>query len=233
MRGVGTVLVAIAGVACSGSAAAQDWRNLYDMAVIAQREFDYELAESKLLLALEMAEAADAGPEEIGRVRDRLGLVYFNTGRDELAEEVLSESLDFKTQHLGDSHPAVAETLLALSEVEFAKSRYEEAGRLLERAVEIRRAEDPADGPALAEALVRLGYYHESRGSLTAAEASFREALRSLSRRSDPLRERADALIGLREILRRQGRGEEADALDAPIREVIGNLPPEDGTPPR
>ena len=233
MRGAATVLVVIAGLACSGSAAAQDWRNLYDIAVIAQRELDYELAESKLLLALELAESAGAAPEEIGRIRDRLGLVFFNTGRDERAEDVLRENLEFKTQLLGDAHPAVAETLLALSEVSFAKARYEEAGRLLERAVEIRRTGDLPDGPALAEALVRLGYYHESRGSLTVAEESFRQALKAISGHSKPLQERADALIGLREVLRRQGRGEEADALDASIREVIGRLPPEEGALPR
>lgn len=218
---LGGLICAAGLIACSTMASGADWRDLYALGVAAQRELDYESAESKLLLALDAAKGAEAEPAEVGRILDRLGTVYFNSQRDEQAEEVLRESLDLKSQALGEEHPAIAATLLPLAEIHFARRRYGEAESLLERAVELRRLAWPANSPALAEALVILGSFQEGRGSLAAAETSFRRAVEAVETCETPPRQLADGLLGLERTLRAQGREGEAEALRARIENVL------------
>lgn len=215
-------------LACSTTVAAQDWRELYSMAVAAQRELDLEMAEAKLHLALDAAKAGGASAEEVGRILDRLAVVYHDSQRPELAEETLLESLDQKTRRLGERHPAVAATLLLLSDLRFVNGDYEEAGNLLEQAVELRRDAWGPTSPALSEALILLGYFQEGRGSVAAAERSFREALAAVESCHPPPRQRMDALIGLREVLLSQGRTAEAGDLAPRIDRVLDRLPPDD-----
>ena len=78
------------------------------------------------------------------------------------AQVLLEESLERHRSVYGEQHERTARVLQALAPIVMTRDR-EEAGRLLMRALEIRRAKLPSNDPDLAENLRLLALYHRRR----------------------------------------------------------------------
>lgn len=208
-------------------ASAEEWRALYDIGLKAARDFEYELAETNLQLALDAARGSDESPIEIGRIMDALAETHFHSSCRRKAEDAYRRSLDFKRQQLGERHSSVADTLLGLSDVLFSKGEEEQSADLIKSAIEIRRESFGDRDPTVSEALIRLGWHYESTGRLKDAEQAFREAIAIVVDCSKPVKEHYDALLGLKAVLKNQGRIVESQNLQPVIDDIIDQLPNE------
>lgn len=221
------LIVLLAFAVTSTEASAEEWQELYDIGLRAAREFEYELAETNLQLALDAAREADASPTEVGRIMDALAETHFHGSCRRKAEDTYRRSLDFKRQQLGERHPSVADTLLGLSEVLFSKGEEEQSAGMIKSAIEIRRESFGDRDPSVAEALIRLGWHYESTGRLTESEQAFRAAITVVADCSKPVKEHYDAVLGLKAVLKSQGRIVESQNLQPVIDDISDRLPEE------
>jgi eukaryotic-like serine/threonine-protein kinase len=97
-------------------------------------------------------------------------------GETERARALLEESLRRHTRVFGDAHERTSRVLHALAPV-VAVTDLDEGGRLLMRAVDIRRATLRPDDPLRAEALGSLGGYYTRRREYQRAKGAYEEAL--------------------------------------------------------
>ena len=128
------------------------------------------------------------GEEGLGGALSNLAWMDLDEGNIDRAEKLLGEALDLQSARLGSEHPAVAEILAKLAQVQHARGRDEEARALWEQALEIRRA--PSASPRdLAAALYAYAVLLCDLRSFAEAVPLLEEALtifRSLSS-TDPL----------------------------------------------
>jgi tetratricopeptide (TPR) repeat protein len=132
-------------------------------------------------------------------------------GRDlDGAAASLEEALALQQRRLGDEHPALAATLGKLAQLQHARKHDEEARKLWEQSLRIRRAAQ-ASPRELAEALYACGVFHADVGEHEQAVALFREAveLHHAQDLGDPLGlGRVESVLGT--SLARLGRRDEA-----------------------
>ena len=130
--------------------------------VEARRTLDAALAEQQRLLGADHPETLES--------LQALAELAAVLGENARARTLLEDSRRRHTKVFGDRHERTATVLHALAPV-VAVTDMDEAGRLLMRAVEIRRARLRPDDPARAEVLGSLGgYYAAARSSTSARE---------------------------------------------------------------
>jgi len=98
-------------------------------------------------------------------------------GRHAEAESLARASLGMLDEMSKPPPGTTFRALEALSGTLREEGRYEEAERLLERAIDLARTEDDRRGPRLADALTGLAYVFYMRGEYARAEPLVREAL--------------------------------------------------------
>ena len=92
------------------------------------------------------------------------------------ARALLEESLERHRRVYGEQDARTARVLHALASI-VATRDFEEGGRLLMRALEIRRATLPANDPVLAQNLSSLANYYRRRGEYDRARETYQQAL--------------------------------------------------------
>jgi tetratricopeptide (TPR) repeat protein len=115
-----------------------------------------------------------------------IAVVLRAEGKSVEAEEVLREQLDLlKSSGRREDDPQLSTTLHNLGLVLFDEQKYEDARRVLEQAVALRRKYDPEPQRNVAVSLLSLGgaYFHE--GKIKEAEAAALEARRILAQVPD------------------------------------------------
>jgi serine/threonine-protein kinase len=167
-------------------------------------------ARDLLQRGVERADALAGEPAVQSRLLDVIGRMYLNLGRFDRAETLLDRAVSVRRAALGERAPELAESLLALAQVEWRQARPDESRRLIEQALAIRRSAFGNDHPGVAEALTRLGYV----STLPAQETLYREALAIYQRTGAQPQQPVRLLQQLATNLRRQGRFEASIAAD-------------------
>ena len=138
----------------------------------ARRTLDAALAEQQRLLGADH-------PETLASLQ-ALAELAAALGENARARTLLEDSLRRHIKVFGDRHERTATVLHALAPV-VGVTDMDEAGRLLMRAVEIRRARLRPDDPARAEALGSLGGYYARRDRVRARERRVPRGARGVS----------------------------------------------------
>jgi serine/threonine-protein kinase len=97
-----------------------------------------------------------AQPEIHADMLDVLGRTYLELGSHDVAEKLLTRSLELRRSRLPSSHPDVAVVLGDLGALRHAQGRFDEARRLLEQAVAGLEGSEDADPARLAETMQAL-----------------------------------------------------------------------------
>jgi serine/threonine-protein kinase len=107
-----------------------------------------------------------------------LGGIYQQLGDLPRADSLLGAALDKRLATLGDAHPDVAHSRVALGLLRADQAQLEEAEQLVRTALQaVRRALPPTD-PAIARATTALGVVLQHRGSYDESIATLQHALR-------------------------------------------------------
>ena len=175
-----------------------------------------------------------AGLEDQPETRAALALVtgrvYQSLGLKERAQPLLQQSLALREALYGRSHPAVAESLLALATLDQDRGEFAAAEAGQRRALEILRGAPPEADRPIADALNDLSATLIARAKYPEAEAVLLEAL-ALHRREPGADESvAGDLSNLGSVLRKMGRLKEAEAAQREAlaigRKVFGPVHP-------
>lgn len=184
---------------------AQDrWENYFQAGMRAFQAGD--LAKAELLLKASRLKAeleTEAGnPNALGMrldSNDAIAVVLREEGKSVEAEQVLREQLDLlKSSGLRDDDPHISITFHNLGLVLFDQGKYEDARKVLERAVELRKKYDPEPQRNVAISLLSLGgaYFHQ--GKLREAEAVALQARSILAEIPDDKKTRSDLAAVMR-----------------------------------
>jgi tetratricopeptide (TPR) repeat protein len=173
----------------SVSSRAQDrWENYFEAGMRARQEGNLPKAELLLKASRLKAEIeADAGnpraPEMMIDSLSGVAVVLREEGKPVEAEHVLREQLDLlKSFHRGEDDLQTSMTLHNLGLVLFDQQKYEDAGKSLAKAVQLRKKYDPEPHRNLAISLLSLGgaYFHQ--GKIREAEAAALQAREILAK---------------------------------------------------
>jgi serine/threonine-protein kinase len=121
-------------------------------------------------------------PELRADLMNTMGRVYRGLGLYEPARGLLEEGLSLRRATLGNEHPAVARSLLALALLRREEGHEAAAEPLLREALDIQRRNGLTGTAEHAVALSSLGAIHEGRHEYGEAERLYRESL-ALKRR--------------------------------------------------
>ena len=130
------------------------------------------------------------------------------------AEPFFRQALSIREQNLGTEHPAVAECLANLAELNYYQGKYAQAESLFQRALSIRERILGARHPTVAENLNKLGELSYYQGKYAQAESLYQQALhireQSLGTEHPAI---AEHLHNLGHILYIQGKYTQAEPL--------------------
>jgi len=116
---------------------------------------------------------------------ESLGGVYQKLGELDDAESLLTESLAHRRSRLGNAHPDVARTEVALGLLRLDQARLEEAETLVQGGISSLRAQLPTAQTALDQAELALGFVYVEEGEYTQAI----EMLQALRKRLQPVQQ--------------------------------------------
>ena len=175
-----------------------------------------------------------AGLEDQPETRAALALVtgrvYQSLGLKEHAQPLLQQSLALREALYGRSHPAVAESLLALATLDLDRGDFAAAEAGQRRALEILRAIPAKADRPIADGLNDLSSTLISRAKYPEAESVLREALAIHRKYPDADESVAGDLSNLGSVLRKMGRLKEAEAAQREAlaigRKVFGPVHP-------
>lgn len=142
-----------------------------------------------------------------------MGRVYRNLGLYGPARELIEEGLRLRRETLGQSHPAVAESLLNLVFLRGELEGKASTEPLLREVLEIQRRNGWTETLEHAEALGNLGAIHQERGDYGEAERLYRESLALKRRLGSEDQDVARSLANLANVLHVQGELEQAERL--------------------
>ena len=151
--------------------------------------------------------------QEVGKSWELVGSVQRAAGQHSEAEGSYLRALDILEQRAPD-HADMATTLLGYGELLLDLGRVGAAVPHLERALAVRK-DALGDGPATAQAEVRLGEALTRQGRLNEAEAHLRSALQRYSSMAWSHRNHFAAVEALASVWQLQGRTAEAGRLRA------------------
>lgn len=164
------------------------WENYFGAGMRAFQAGDLSKAElllktSRLKAELEQEAGNPRAIEMRLESNNAIAVVLREEGKSAEAEQVLKEQLDLlKASGRGDDVPGVSMTLHNLGLVLFDQEKYDDAIKVLERAVALRRKFDPPPQRNVAISLLSLGggYFHQ--GKAREAEATAMEARQILAK---------------------------------------------------
>mmetsp|Transcript_6431 Transcript_6431/g.19305 ORF Transcript_6431/g.19305 Transcript_6431/m.19305 type:complete len:335 (-) Transcript_6431:913-1917(-) len=136
-------------------------------------------AEARALLRESLAVLREAEGKEsvaVALAMHRLGAVWLAEGSPREAEAELKRALALLRPQVGDSHPAVADTLATLAEAHAALKNTKAEAAALQEAVSQAHERGAALAPATLKHTARLGAALERAGELQKAEAVRRRA---------------------------------------------------------
>lgn len=134
-------------------------------------------SEPLLIDALEITRAAfNPDHPEIAEVLENLGRTYLDMGRREEAEKLLRASLENKERFFGTEDIRIVGAINNLAEA-VASSAPEEAEKLLNKALQIRKRSLTPDHADIAESLTLLGLFYMDLKEFDKAETSLLQAL--------------------------------------------------------
>jgi tetratricopeptide (TPR) repeat protein len=201
------------------------WHQAMDAGRAAQAAGRLDEAARHFATALELARPLPAEHPCVTESLDRLGAVYYLQGRPAEAEPLFRRLATALERILGPGHPTLARSLHSLAEVQRAQGRLAEAEGNARRALAIwERTLGPRDATT-AVGLDSLGRVLHAGGRFAAAEEYYRRAVavrEALAAGGGGRRELAETLGNLADVVRRQGRGDEADQLAARARTLAG-----------
>ena len=142
----------------------------------------------KAIAAAERALQVASSPRESGRSLDRLGFLYYTSGRLQEGEKYLRESLRVREQAFGIESLEYAETANDLAMLLRDLRKMDEARPLADRAVITRLQKLGANDVLLAESLNTLGTVYGLAGDYATAVANFEQAMAIHESRPSPAR---------------------------------------------
>jgi Flp pilus assembly protein TadD len=107
-----------------------------------------------------------------------LGLVYQAQGKFELAEPLLVESFEGRSQALGAEHPVTLRVMNNLADLYRMQGKQAEAVSMLRKILDARRRALGPDHPSTGEVCAALGELKLEQHNYAEAEALLRDALR-------------------------------------------------------
>jgi CHAT domain-containing protein/tetratricopeptide (TPR) repeat protein len=153
--------------------AASEWQALDQQALDLYVQGDLP----KAIVAAEQALKAASAPRESGRSLDRLGFLYYTSGRLAEGEKYLRESIRVREQAFGIESLEYAETANDLAMLLRDLRKIDEARSLADRAVITRMQKLGANDLLLAESLNTLGTVYGFSGDYATAVANFEKAM--------------------------------------------------------
>lgn len=143
-----------------------------------------------------------------------LATTYLDEGKLDRAEPLLENDVMLARAHLGEPSLFVAREMNKLGQLQLARRRLDVAASTLEAALAMEIRTNGGASPFVADDLLQLGRVQIAQGRLPEAEESLRRAVGLF--RSTAGDDRPNAVAALRTLeglLREQGRGGEAKAL--------------------
>ena len=131
------------------------------------------------------ARVLDGEPLIQAELYQTLGEVYHKMSDFDAADEMLQLALRQRRSLLGNGHPDVAQSLMALALLGSDRETYEDAERLAREALEIAGTAVPEEHPLYAESLGALGHVLGSRGEYEQAIVYLEQAFDLQERRDD------------------------------------------------
>jgi len=151
-------------------------------------------------------------PQVEARIRNTLGRLFINLGRYEEARQQLQTAADLRLTTYGQHAAQTAESQHYLAWALKELGRFDEADRLYQQALQVRRALFGSGGP-VAETLNNVGQLYYAQQKYDQAEACLRDALALRQRGRDNEKDMATGLANLGSVLRDTGRLDEAESL--------------------
>jgi serine/threonine protein kinase len=99
-------------------------------------------------------------PEERAQVLRTIGNAYASQGQYESAERNLRAALDTQTRLYGEDNPEVATTMSELGILSYRQTKYDEANRLLEKAVAVYRKQRQTNAPSYSAVQLALALHY-------------------------------------------------------------------------
>ena len=131
------------------------------------------------------AGALDSEPAVQAELYQTLGSIAEKLGKLEQAESLLKLSLEKRRAHFGPDHPDVGRSLVALAQLDIARARYDVAEKTVREALAMLKRHLPPDDPAVARGIATLGSVLENKPDYPGCIATFQEAVRIESKRSE------------------------------------------------
>ena len=160
------------------------------------------------------ARSLDADPVVQTELWQTLGEIYQQLGKFDRADSLLKLALEKRVHHVGNDHPDVASSLVALGLLRSDQARYQEAEQDIRRALDIQQTKLPVDHPAHIDAIEALGHVLEQRGVYEQAIAVFDSAVELRSRAGTESPEFAGSLYALANAQFYAGNLAESDSLN-------------------
>lgn len=159
--------------------------------------------------------AGDPAPalRSVSRMYNGIAANLLGKGRTREAEDIMRRALTMRQKTLGDAHPDVASSMVALASVYYRQSRYAEAEGMYRTALGIQRAALGEAHKDTGQTLNNLASALNEQGKYKDAEELYRNALQSARRAfGDQHPDTASILQNLASVLTKQRKLEEAEA---------------------
>ena len=172
---------------------------------------------------LQEARALHAEPAVEAELDVTLGGIYQQFGNLARADSLLTAALDSRRRLFGPSHPDVAASLVALSELRAEQAKFGEAEDLARAGLEMTRRTLPAGRPEIAKALVALGNILQARGQYDEAIPALDEAV-NLYEKAGASADLASSLSALADAQFYAGHYDISDSLNRRVLPVYRQL---------
>jgi eukaryotic-like serine/threonine-protein kinase len=139
--------------------------------------YDVSVAEALDRATAKIATSFEGQPLVEAEVRHTIGTAYKNLGRYDRAEPLLEAPLDTRTRLLGGDDPETIETLSALAELAWRRSRFDEAVDRTRDLLERQRRVYGEPSAEVAGSLEDLGRFLTDAGRYDEAEPALESAL--------------------------------------------------------
>ena len=203
-------------------------RTLYSLALVHIHQERQDEAEPLYRRALAIYEQRPGADQQIyGQTLSDLGTLYMVQGRYDQAEPMLKRSLTVRESALGPNHRDVGQSLYNLMDLYARWDRWAEAEPFARRALPVYERAKGRESRWLGWILHTLGWIHEKQGAPADAEPFFKRGLAITEKAlgkddSEVAHQLAHQLEDYSIILRKVGRQQEAEELEAQARAIRG-----------
>ena len=196
-------------------------RALIGLAQLYTDQRKYDQAEPLLRRALTIREQKlGAEHPEVAESLNDLAVLYNKQEKYKQAEPLLTQALVMRRQAFGPEHPGIAECLSNLAVSYHGKKEYPQAEDLFKQALTMREQTLGPNAPQLAYTLRGLANLYVDQDRYRDAEPLYQRALKIQEHLSPNHPEVATSLESYALLLRKLGRGLEADILEERARGI-------------